>query len=219
MKNQEEIVPAEGDRARISTAEKKRLIRFAAFNCFSERGYHSTTVDDICAAAAISKGSFYWHYDSKQALFLDILDAWAAEVDGALANQFAAALAGAEPFAAMTTALEREARRNRRIIPIWLDSLAQLRHEPEIRAGLARFHLRIRHTLGSLLRPLLGPSLPDPDIEALAGSMMACFMGLLCQHQVDPIGASFTRQIRFFMQFLEQLVTRARLAPASPSEL
>ncbi len=195
--------------ARMSPQEKRVLVRRAAFACFSERGYHATTVDDVCALAGISKGSFYWHYDSKQALFLDIVEIWAGEVEGALFKQFREALHSAEPYQQMTRALEREARRNRRIVRLWLDSLAQMRREPEIQAGLARFHRRIRSSIASLVRSIVEPNeMSDEDVEAAAACMMACFMGLLCQDQVDPDGAKFSKQARFFMSTLEKLLSR-----------
>ena len=192
--------------------DKKSVIRNAAFLSFSRHGYHQTTVDNICAAAGVSKGSFYWYYESKQALFLDILELWAHQVDALLTKQFEAALASKTPFEDMTRALEREAKRNRRIIPIWLDSLSQLSKEPEIQAGLARFHRSVRTTLTRLLKPALYKGMSDADGDALSGCMMACFMGLLCQDQVDPKGASFTTQIRFFMQTLQMLVEQSQRA-------
>ena len=191
----------------MSPQEKRALIRRAAFFCFSATGYHNTTIDQVCARSKISKGSFYWHYESKQALFLDIMDVWAEEVEGALFARFSDALHSAEPYKNMTLALEREARRNRRIVRVWLDSMAQVRLEPEVRKGLARFHRRIRSSIASLLRSLTNSTtFSDDDCEALAGCMMACFMGLLCQDQVDPDGASFNKQMGYFMRTLEIVV-------------
>lgn len=40
------------------------------------RGYPSTTVDEICDAADVSKGSFYHYFDSKEDLGLAVLGAY-----------------------------------------------------------------------------------------------------------------------------------------------
>ncbi len=40
----------------------------AALHLFRAHGYAATTVDDICARAALTKGSFFHHFDSKEAL-------------------------------------------------------------------------------------------------------------------------------------------------------
>lgn len=45
----------------------------AAAELFLHRGYAQTTLRDIAAAAGIKAGSIYYHFDSKEALLLDIL--------------------------------------------------------------------------------------------------------------------------------------------------
>jgi AcrR family transcriptional regulator len=201
----------------MKTQTKRDQIRAAAFRCFAKDGYHLTTVDDVCRAAQISKGSYYWHYQSKQAVFLDILDEWAKLVDAELQSQFEVALGAADPYAAMTRALRLGARRHRRLLPVWMDFINQGNREPEIRAGLAIFHRRIRETLTSLLKPMLGPAIGDDDLHALTGSMFGCFVGLICQDLVDPDEADFDKQIRIFMHTLERLVQLARLGSLKSS--
>jgi TetR/AcrR family transcriptional repressor of nem operon len=51
------------------------------------KGYSATRVEDICEAAALTKGSFFHHFDSKEALALAAADYW-IEQTGAM---FAAA--------------------------------------------------------------------------------------------------------------------------------
>ncbi|MBI2169556.1 MAG: TetR/AcrR family transcriptional regulator [Actinobacteria bacterium] len=46
----------------------------AAGAVFGRRGYERATVDEIVAEAGLSKGTFYWNFDSKEALFLALLD-------------------------------------------------------------------------------------------------------------------------------------------------
>jgi AcrR family transcriptional regulator len=41
---------------------------------FAERGFSSTSVDDIASAAGVTKGAMYWHFASKDELFHAILD-------------------------------------------------------------------------------------------------------------------------------------------------
>ena len=113
--------------------EKVQQIRYAAYRCFKNRGYHETTVDSICREAGVSKGAFYWYFKSKQEVFLAILEAWAAEVEGELAKQFRDAVAASDPIDAITVALEMEARRERKIMGVWLDFLAHGQRDPAIR--------------------------------------------------------------------------------------
>lgn len=51
--------------------ERRRAqINAAAEACFSERGFHQTSMQEIAAAASVSLGLLYRYFDSKQALAL-----------------------------------------------------------------------------------------------------------------------------------------------------
>jgi len=41
---------------------------------FRRQGYHGTAMADLAAACGLLKGSFYYHFDSKEALLLAVLD-------------------------------------------------------------------------------------------------------------------------------------------------
>jgi AcrR family transcriptional regulator len=42
---------------------------------FQQRGYGSTSLADVCAAASVTKGALYFHFDSKEALARAIIEA------------------------------------------------------------------------------------------------------------------------------------------------
>ncbi|MFO0725467.1 MAG: TetR/AcrR family transcriptional regulator [Myxococcota bacterium] len=48
---------------------RREQILAAARKCFIERGYHPTRMEDIAAAAGLSKGGVYFHFDSKKEVF------------------------------------------------------------------------------------------------------------------------------------------------------
>jgi TetR/AcrR family transcriptional repressor of mexJK operon len=56
-------------------------IREAATALFLERGYAGATMDDVAAAAAVSKQTVYSHFHSKEALFADLVLGNTARVD------------------------------------------------------------------------------------------------------------------------------------------
>lgn len=51
----------------------RRQILAAALEVFSKQGYAGTTLDDITAAANLSKGAIYWYFESKADLFATLL--------------------------------------------------------------------------------------------------------------------------------------------------
>ena len=59
----------------------------AALMIIRTKGYSATTVDDLCAAAGVTKGAFFHHFKSKEELAVAAADYW-SQTTGAL---FAAA--------------------------------------------------------------------------------------------------------------------------------
>jgi AcrR family transcriptional regulator len=54
--------------------ERREQVMEAATRLFAETGYHGTTVGDICDYLGVGKGVFYWYFESKEALFRELLD-------------------------------------------------------------------------------------------------------------------------------------------------
>ncbi len=58
----------------MSANQSKERILAGAKELFLSRGYSATTVDAICEKAELTKGSFYYFFDSKEDLGLAVLD-------------------------------------------------------------------------------------------------------------------------------------------------
>lgn len=56
----------------------------AARELFRTRGYEAVSIDDIAAAAGATKGAFYHHFASKQAIFDQLVDQVQGEIAGRL---------------------------------------------------------------------------------------------------------------------------------------
>jgi len=59
-----------------SNTTRQRILT-AAINVFSNKGYHATRVDEIVEASQTSKGAVYFHFPSKQEIFLGLVDEFA----------------------------------------------------------------------------------------------------------------------------------------------
>lgn len=66
----------------VAASAKSKLLH-AALLLFREKGYNDTTVDDLCRGAKVTKGGFFHHFESKQALAMATIQHW-NEVTGAL---------------------------------------------------------------------------------------------------------------------------------------
>ncbi|MBP48285.1 MAG: hypothetical protein CMH53_10145 [Myxococcales bacterium] len=180
-------------------AEKRNQIRKSAYQCFRDGGFHETTVDTICARANISKGSFYWHYPSKQDVFVDILETWTREVMDQLYEQFEDAVMDEDYLVEVTEALAREIRRGRAIVPLWLEFTVHATREPLIREALAKFYRRARTAIAEMLRPALEPHRSEAQIKGIAACIFGAYCGLIIQDLSDPERADATVSVRHFM--------------------
>jgi AcrR family transcriptional regulator len=53
--------------------ERKRQLMDYATHRFADQGYHPTSVAEIVEGLGVGKGVFYWYFNSKEELFLEIL--------------------------------------------------------------------------------------------------------------------------------------------------
>jgi TetR/AcrR family transcriptional regulator, transcriptional repressor for nem operon len=70
--------------AQASHASKTRLLD-AALTVIRTKGYSATTVDDICHAAGVTKGSFFHHFKTKDELALAAAEHFSGMADGLFA--------------------------------------------------------------------------------------------------------------------------------------
>ncbi len=67
-------------------ARARSLLIDSATDLIRRRGYAPTSVDDICAAAGVTKGAFFHHFESKEALAGACLARWREQMTALLAG-------------------------------------------------------------------------------------------------------------------------------------
>ena len=68
-----------------SPNSKSRLLD-ATLKVFRTKGYMASTIDDICAAAGVTKGSFFHHFKGKVELALAAVEHWNTSTGGLFAG-------------------------------------------------------------------------------------------------------------------------------------
>jgi TetR/AcrR family transcriptional regulator, mexJK operon transcriptional repressor len=84
--DREMVEEATDRRPRAGRLASSGAIRDAAARLFLEKGYQGTSMDDIAAAAQVSKQTIYTHFSNKQELFADLVLSNADRVDGFIAG-------------------------------------------------------------------------------------------------------------------------------------
>lgn len=66
---------------KMQAAETKRKIYDSAVLLFNEYGFENVSVDSIVEKAGISKGGFYVHFDSKDAILTEMINEYVSKLD------------------------------------------------------------------------------------------------------------------------------------------
>ena len=185
--------------------ETRAQILRAAAGCFAQRGYNGTGVAEICQMAGVSKGAFYYHFPSKRAVFLDLLDAWMTELQDALDRLSRGARTAPERLSSMARMMGVILRSDSAQLPMFLEFWTQASREGAIRevtsAPYGKFHRFFADLIQSgIAEGTLAPI--DPGLGAQA--IISLASGLLLQGLLDPQGADWERLAQDSIQVLLQ---------------
>jgi AcrR family transcriptional regulator len=59
---------------RLPAPRRRRQLLAVALRVFAQRGYHTTSMNDLAEAAGVTKPVLYQHFRSKRALYLELLE-------------------------------------------------------------------------------------------------------------------------------------------------
>jgi len=165
------------------------LILSAARRLFAVQGFEATSIDDIAAAAGVAKGAVYHHFDSKEAVFLRVLEGVQAAIAAsplppeALTERDPVALIAAGTLRYLLAASESEVRR---VLLIDGPAVVGWRRWREIDDRY--FGAGARQAVGWLL----GPAAPEAEVAATTHLVMGAVMeaALVCATAEDPAKAA-----------------------------
>ncbi|WP_438350484.1 TetR/AcrR family transcriptional regulator [Paenibacillus sp. FA6] len=67
------------NKKQLQSESTKKRVADAARGLFVQKGYKATSIEDIVSATGSSKGNIYYHFKSKEGLFLFLLNEWDQE--------------------------------------------------------------------------------------------------------------------------------------------
>ncbi len=177
---------------RLSRAEKAEQTReelmSAAEQVIAARGYEAASVDDIAAAAGLTKGAVYSRFESKEDLLFAIFERRSAEGLGALGQAMAGELGLEERLARLDAWQRADPARVRTWALLEMELGLQASRQPALRKRLAAQQRETRELLAQAITSesaRMGLSLPMPA-ETAALVLEAFSDGLTLQRLVDP---------------------------------
>ncbi len=185
-------------------AEKTReRILHAAEECFARDGYDAAGVAVICERAGVTKGAFYHHFPSKQALFLATLQGWLEGLDAGMEAMRAGAPTvphGLLRMAGLTRLIFSEASGR---LPIFLEFWDQASHDREVWQATVAPYRRYRDRFAEIVRAGVAEgSLRPVDADTAALTIVALAVGMVLQGVLDPEGANWGQVMRDGIQML-----------------
>ena len=196
---------------RRSEETRTRILK-AAQKMFAGQGYDATGVAEICLAANVSKGAFYHHFPTKQAVYLDLLQDWLLGLDQHLEHIRSETGEIPKALLNMSGMLAEVFQAARGQLPIFLEFWTQSSRDPEIwQATIAPYH-RYVDLFSSLVRQGIAEgSFREVDPETTSRLVVALAVGILFQGLLDPNGANWEQTTRQGMRYLlEGLSKEAR---------
>jgi AcrR family transcriptional regulator len=172
-------------RRRLPVAERRELIVEAAGRLFGERGYDGTRLEDVAAAAGVTKPILYRHFDSKRDLYLALLVRHRDDLG---------------TFAGLIPEEGSQRERLRAVLEIWLAYVETHSYAwrmlfrdtgggPEIRAFRQEVHDQARRVLVEMIRSLGQARIPARELEPLA-ELMSMGMASLVLWWLENPGTS-----------------------------
>ena len=175
--------------------ETRTKILDSAVKLFSTRGYTAASVDDICTEAGISKGAFYHHFETKQALFLALLDGWLQTIDDAI--EASKGKTAPETFMQMTEAFPYMFGTAGEGLPMFLEFWLQASRDKKIwEASIAPYRRYHKYFTSLIKKGVDEGSFVEVDPELTSRMIVSTAMGLLLQSLLDPKGANWEKVAR-----------------------
>ncbi len=167
--------------------ETYRLLLEAAQAAFAELGYEGAGVAEVCRRAGVSKGAFYHHFPSKQALFLALLEAWLSQLDASIAALSASPAPVPDQLLELAHLVEVVLAAGRDQLPLFLDFWSQGVRDPVVSDALQGHYHHYQETFTLWLeRGVTEGSLKPVHTPELARALVALGVGIVLQGLLDP---------------------------------
>lgn len=194
----------------LRSEQTKAQIKTAAIEAFCHSGYDAASVADICGEAGVSKGAFYHHFPSKQALFLSTMQDWLDGIETLLFKNLAPELSVPQQIKEMGNAIGVVFRAARGQLPMFMEFMVQAsRDETVWRAVIAPYR-----TFQQRFAQLIEKGKEEGSINSTANAgdaaqaLISLAVGVLLQGVVDPDAVDWKKATNAGVEMILDSITR-----------
>jgi AcrR family transcriptional regulator len=173
-------------RRRLPPAQRRASIVEAAGRLFGERGYEATRLEDVAAAAGVTKPILYRHFSSKRDLYIALLERHRADLSS---------------FAGVIPSEGSVEERLAAVLDVWLDYVEAHSYawrllfrdtggDEEVVTYRAEVHEEARRVLAQIIKTFAGDRIPRRELMPLA-ELLSMGMGSLVLWWIE--GANVSR--------------------------
>ena len=183
----------------------------AANQFFSKTGYDATGVAQICQAAGVSKGAFYHHFPTKQAVFMELLDTYLNGIEtgfNLMRREIQDVPQAILQMAGMVGSLFQSADIH---LPIFLEFWTQAIHDPQVwQATVAPFHRYQSYFVEMVQEGIDKGSIQPVDPQLAARVIVSLAVGLLMESLFDPQVINWQIEVRQSLELLMNGIARRK---------
>ena len=183
-------------------AERRRQILDAALTCFQEKGFHRTSMSEICKKAGMSPGHLYHYFSGK----VELIEAIAEEDSQIAERNIRQMVRKGDPIISLFQEMEGAWKHGQGIHgAINAEVLAEAAHNESVSKIIRRRNNRIRGLLAETLEAAIkaGEVHPDLDPVGTASVLIALADGLSAAHDAHT-GIDIKRATDATRRFLER---------------
>ncbi len=174
--------------------QTRSAILEAATSCFARDGYDATGVAEICETAGVSKGAFYYHFESKETVFLELIDSWLQVLETTLQEVTSQAKTVPDGLINMAGMVQQIFENNRQFMGLFLELWTHASRNEKVKTATLAPYRRYQDLFTALIKRGIDEGSIEPVDPATAGQMLLSLSsGLFLQASLEPDGADWSK--------------------------
>jgi AcrR family transcriptional regulator len=191
--------------------ETRSHILEAATQLFSKSGYDATGVAEICQSAGVSKGAFYHHFPTKQAVFMALLNSYLSGIDAGFAQMRQEDRNVPDVIIQMAATAGSLFQSADIHLPIFLEFWAQAKHDPQIwEASIAPYQRYQSYFAEMIQEGIDEGSIGPVNAQLAARVLVSLAIGLLMESLFDLSITDWPTEARLSVELLMKGIARRK---------